>query len=102
MMDGLPRDKINMAKNLTSMIKSQLRAIHNSALCPKFDAFDVIHYKCEAQFAAVAVGYVKDLGGYETLLRGRGRENVIEALEALWSHTQKQLTEKFKKEPLEF
>lgn len=76
---------------------AQLCAIYTGQA---FETFDVIHYKYEGQFAAVALGYIRDGAGWEALLRGKGRENVIEALEALWSHTQKQLIEKFKEEPL--
>ncbi|KAJ4982524.1 hypothetical protein SVAN01_11981 [Stagonosporopsis vannaccii] len=101
-MDGLRRDKISMAKDLTDMIKSQLRVIYGDSADTAFHDFDVVHYKLEEQFAAVAIGYLRDGGRHHALLRGKGKGNVIEALEALWSHTQRQLTEKFTREPLFF
>ncbi|KAF3041833.1 hypothetical protein E8E11_003644 [Didymella keratinophila] len=74
-MDGLPRDKISMAKDLTDIIKS----------------IAIVYFNEETGNS-----------GWEPLLRAKGREKIIEAFEALWGHTQKMLMERFEIEPLKF
>lgn len=118
-MDGLPREKINMAKNLTDMIKgeshciigestpakvfpAQMRVLYTDTKSNSYGIyldFEVVHYKMNDDHVALAVGYAGERSQRysKILMHTRATGGVIDALERLWSLTQNEMSHKFRK-----
>ncbi|KAF9696195.1 hypothetical protein EKO04_005978 [Ascochyta lentis] len=102
-MEGLPREKINMIKNLQDMIvckhSSHSRHIGNNQI----GKLDILHLKDGTTFVAQVIAYAGGFSGahhvhtrWTSLIRGSSEDGVINALEDLWNKLQGEITDEFK------
>ncbi|XPS75030.1 hypothetical protein M3J09_007141 [Ascochyta lentis] len=101
-MEGLPREKINMIKNLQDMIVSQLHAIYGPGN-NQIGKLDILHLKDGTTFVAQVIAYAGGFSGahhvhtrWTSLIRGSSEDGVINALEDLWNKLQGEITDEFK------